>query len=195
MVGLAGRAITLRVALTTVLLLTACAGGRAVPAEPGQASCATLLLFSDAIVGVMHMQPEWGPVTRAGSTYLTRWTVQDAGGSHELSVKMTSDGCICATTATSRFQGSRSQGELAGLMQGAAVAAVSDPSYTGGWLQPKIALRCPLAFLLRNSYAAEESMPDGTLWRLGCSVDPATESLEMMTSLSISKPACAEPAP
>lgn len=197
--GLAGRnarrAILPVVALTTVLLLSACAGGRGAPTESAQGSCATLVLFSNAIVGVMHMQPEWAPMTRAGSTYQTRWTVQDASGSHELSVELTSGGCICASTATSRFQGSRSQGELAGLMQGAAVAAVSDMSYIGSWLQPKLLLRCPLAFLLRNSYSAEESMPDGTLWRLGCSVDPAAESLAMTTSLSISKPECTEPAP
>jgi len=37
-------------------------------------------------------------------------------------------------------------------------------------------------------------MPDRTTWRLACSADPATGSVEMTISLSITEPQCAEPA-
>jgi hypothetical protein len=72
------------------------------------------------------------------------------------------------------------------------VAPVSELEYTSRWLEPRILLRCPLAFLLGMPFESETDMPDGTTWRLTCSSNPSTGDTELLTSLRVVSPKCVD---
>jgi|WetSurMetagenome_2_1015567.scaffolds.fasta_scaffold174173_2 hypothetical protein len=165
------------------------------PRQPGQATstrpdCVTLPMYSSVIEQVMAIQPTWDRMAQIkdGSQY--QWTIQNERAKHTLSATLTSAGCVCAATATSHFHAGQGEDEMAGLLQGAAVAPVSDLNYTARWLEPKISLSCTFAFIFHRSYQAETLMADGTTWKLTCSRSPGEPSEEERTILTVIAPGC-----
>lgn len=180
----------LGVLILACLAFAACAPKQVDGQADERPACVTLSSYSGVIQQVMHIQPHWDPIKQVGESHQSQWAVQDDKGSHTLSVALTSDGCVCATKAKSYFSGGFTQGELAGLMQGAAVAPVSDLESTGEWLEPRLLKQCSSAFLRQSSYEDESSMADGTTWRLICSGDPNIGNGKLVTSLTIVTPIC-----
>jgi hypothetical protein len=172
------------------LALAACAAGRPSSVASGRPDCVSLPSYSGVIQQVMRVQPTWQllPWDVHGTKY--QWTIEDTRGSHTLTAALTPEGCVCATSAMSRFLGS--QGETAGNLQGAAVAPISELDYTSNWLEPKLLLPCPLAFLLRTPYESEKEMPDATIWKLTCSRGPELQGAQLATSLTVASPRCVD---
>ena len=143
-------------------------------------SCVTLESYSSVIQQVMNVYPSWGPLEVTPGGYVTRWRIELNDAAHQLMTIVTRNECICATVATSHFPSGSPEAQFAGYLQGAAVAPLSDLDYTSSWLQPKIILSCPLAFLMRRQYVSSDIMDDGTIWKLECrrSTDPAFADLE-----------------
>lgn len=162
--------------------------GQATSTRP---ACVTLLMYNSVINQVMKIQPSWDALTRMKDGFQTAWTIQNPTGKHTLTAALTSEKCICATNATSHYRAGHGQENLVGLLQGAAVAPVSDLDYTAAWLEPRILLPCTFAFAVRRSYEAETTMGDGTTWKLTCSRGFSTEADESLTSLTVSTPNCA----
>jgi hypothetical protein len=154
-------------------------------------ACVTLPMYSSVIDQVMKVQPSWDPLRKTDGGFQTEWVIQNPGGRHMLTAMLTSERCICAANATSQYRASYDQGKLAGLVQGAAVAPVSDLDYTKSWLEPRILLPCTLAFVFHRSYEAETTMPDGTTWKLICTRSISPEAEESFISFTVSTPNCA----
>jgi len=154
-------------------------------------ACVTLDNYNSVINQVMKIQPSWDALTQTKDGFQTKWAIQNPAGRHTLTATLTSDGCICATNATSHFRAGYDQEKLVGLLQGAAVAPVSNLDYTARWLEPRILLPCTFAFLFQRAYEAETSMGDGTTWKLTCSRSRSPEADGSLTSLTISTPNCA----
>ena len=155
-------------------------------------ACVTLDSYSGVIRQVMSITPNWVGGNRNGDVFTTRWIIQDEFGTHQLAVNLSSDGCVCGTSATSQFKGGLTQGRLAGGMEGAAVAPVSELDYTTRWLEPKVGIVCPLAWLLHRSYHAESSMDDGTTWSLSCSRESSDGATELKIAFSVAS-TCSPP--
>ncbi len=172
------------------LVAAACASSRPSSVASGRPECVSLSSHSGVIQQVTNMRPQWNqlPWDTHGDRY--QWIVEDTTGTHTLTVATTPEGCVCATNAKSEFHGSRSQGETAGLLQGAAVAPVSELDYTSRWLEPRILLRCPLAFLFRSTYTSEAEMGDGTTWRLSCTGSGQLGEVQLATTLAVLTPEC-----
>jgi hypothetical protein len=168
-----------------LLARAACAPSPPSSVASGRPACVDLSSHSGVIKQVMGIQPEWEPVVQDRQGYKSEWVIQDDKGKHALSAAITPEGCVCATNATSQFHGAIAQGELAGLLQGATVAPVSQLEYTSRWLEPRVLLSCPLAFLLRRPFASETDMPDGSSWRLACSRVPSSGNAELLISLRV----------
>src|SRR3990172_4456646 len=143
-------------------------------------TCVTLEAYSAVIQQVMNVYPSWAPLEVTPDGYVTRWLIETDDAAHQLTTTMTRNECICATVATSHFPSGSLEAEFAGYLQGAAVAPLSDLDYTSSWLQPRIILSCPLAFLMRGEYVSSDIMDDGTIWKLECrrQADPGNADLE-----------------
>jgi len=190
-IGLTGREFaSIAASLVCLLFLDACAPSPPSSVVSGRPACVDLGSYNGVIMQVMGMQPDWKSAAPAAQGYKSQWAIRDLRGIHTLSAAMTAQGCVCATNAMSRFRGAYAQGETAGLLQGAAVAPVSELEYTSGWLEPRIILRCPIAFLLRSTFESEAEMPDGTTWKLTCSGSGAVGDVELATSLTVLTPEC-----
>ena len=176
--------------LVCLLLLVACAHSPPSSVVSGRPACVDLGSYNGVIMQVTGMQPDWESAVPTAQGYKSEWAIRDYGGIHTLSAAMTAQGCVCATNAISRFRGAYAQGETAGLLQGAAVAPVSELEYTSGWLEPRVFLRCPLTFLLRSMFESEAEMPDGTTWKLTCSGSGALGEVELATTLTVLTPEC-----
>jgi hypothetical protein len=175
-----------------LLALAACTPNPPSSVASGRPACVYLSSYSGVIQQVMGIQPEWEPVVQDRQGYKSEWVVQDEEGKQTLSVVITPEGCVCATNATSQFLGAFAQGEFAGLLQGAAVAPVSQLEYTSRWLEPRVLLSCPLAFLLRKPFESQTDMPDGASWRLSCSRIPSSGNAELLISLRVVSSKCAD---
>lgn len=158
-------------------------------------ACVTLPAYSSAIQQVMGIIPSWSSLQPTSDGLQTTWAIDAEGATHRLTATLTNNECICATQATSHYPSGSAQAEFAGLLQGAAVAPVSDLDYISSWLEPKLLLNCSAAFLARERYVAAETMPDGTAWRLECTrpAEPAYAGLEL--SFAVLAPQCQAPPP
>jgi hypothetical protein len=154
-------------------------------------ACVTLSGYSGAIQQVMQVEPSWEPTSQEAEEFQYQWKIQDEEADHTLNVLLSPDGCVCGTNAKSFFNGDYTQGKLAGLLQGAAVAPVSELDYTAEWLEPRLLKQCQIALLLHNSYQDETSMANGTTWELICSRQNSIDR-KLMTSLTILTPMCAD---
>ena len=172
------------------LVLAACGFTR--PSNPSNArpSCVTLPIYGSVIQQVMDDYPDWAPKQDERWGYSTQWAIQDEGGTHQLTVALTSQECVCATRASSQFTGGLPSGKLAGFLQGAAVAPVSDLDNLGKWIEPKLWLHCSQAFLFRDEYRANEAMADGTTWELVCRREGTSPSDELEISLTVRSEQC-----
>jgi hypothetical protein len=154
-------------------------------------ACVTIPSYSGAIQQVMQVEPSWEPISQEAEGFQYQWNIQDEEADHTLNILLSPDGCICGTNAKSFFNGGFTQGKLAGLLQGAAVAPVSELDFTSEWLEPRLLKQCQTAFLLKNSYKDEASMGDGTTWKLICSGQHSVDR-KLMTSLTILAPMCTD---
>ena len=153
-------------------------------------TCVTLEAYSSVIQQVMSLYPSWSPLEATPYGYSTSWAVETEEGSHRLTTTMTRNGCICATMATSYFPSGSPAAEFAGYLQGAAVAPLSNLDYTTTWLQPKILLSCPLAFLLRGEYVSSENLEDGTFWKLECRRQSSQGFADLEYSFAVATDTC-----
>ena len=169
--------------------LTGCASKPSVPKPNARPACVSLDSYSNVIEQVMNVQPDWKNLERTPKSSQYEWTIDDQYGSHSLSTTLTADGCVCATVASSHFRMGSGKEQMVGLLQGAAVAPVSDLGYTAGWLEPKI-VWCGIGYVLRLPYEAETTMPDGTTWRLTCSRNASTDYFNSLYTLTISALDC-----
>ena len=182
--------VSIAMILVILLALVACSPSPPMSVASGRPDCVDRGSYSGVILQVMGIEPEWESIGPIKQGSLSQWVIQDDRGVHTLSVAMTRQGCVCATEAASRFRGAYSQGEMAGLMQGAAVAPISELEYTSGWLEPRILLRCPIPLLLRSEYVSEGEMEDGTIWRLSCSGGGELGEVELSMMFSVLTPEC-----
>ena len=190
-IGVTGREFaSIPASLVCLLLFVACAPSQPSSVVTARPACVDLWAYNGVIEQVMGMQPDWESPAPTAQGYESQWVIRDHRGIHTLTAAMTAQGCVCATNAMSRFRGAYAQGETAGLLQGAAVAPVSELEYTSRWLDPRIFLRCPLAFLLRSKFESEAEMPDGTTWKLTCSGSGALGEVELATMFTVLTPQC-----
>jgi hypothetical protein len=146
-------------------------------------------MYSGVIEQVMDVTPEWGELVEIDRGYQSTWEVQRKTGTHALTATLTPDECICAAHADSRFvNGNQRESKVAGGLEGAAVAVISDLDYTSGWLEPKVTLTCSLAYLARKVYHSEEVMKDGTRWDLACGRTADDDRYRL--SFTVTAPAC-----
>ncbi len=82
--------------------------------------------------------------------------------------------------------------EIVGLLQGAAIAPVSNLDYTAKWLEPRIFFSCGIAYLFQRSYESETYMNDGTTWTLTCSRDSSCDDYDSLYTLTIVTPSCVD---
>ena len=153
-------------------------------------ACVTLDLYDNVIEQVMAETPDWREVSHQDGFALTQWSIQQPHGTHSLTATLTPEGCICATRASSQYKVGYSEEKWVGLLQGAAVAPVSDLNFTAAWLEPKIAFPCVLANLLHRTYTAESTMKDGSTWRLSCSRQRGGLEADSLTDFSVTVPGC-----
>ena len=189
--SIARRLILLCILAVCTLVITGCGPSQSDQAVSTHPACVTLPMYSSVIDQVMNMQPTWDPLPQIKDGYQYQWTLQEDRAKHTLSATLTSEGCVCAATAASHYSLGDNQEKLVGLLQGAAVAPVSNLDYTAGWLEPRILFPCTLAFALRRPYEAKSLMEDGTTWQLTCSRSRNGEVDESMTQLTIVAPSCA----
>ena len=174
------------------LVLVACVHAQTSSPSDDRPACVTLPVYGSVIQQVMEEYPDWAPQQDERWGYSTKWVIQRGRGAHELFVALTPQECVCATRASSRFIGSLPSGELAGFLQGAAVAPVSDLDYLDKWIEPKLWLHCSRAFLFRDLYQATEVMADGTTWELVCRRAGMSPSDELDISLTVRSQQCAD---
>jgi hypothetical protein len=184
------KTILIGVGLAGFFFLTACTASPPGSVVSGRPACVDLDSYSGVILQVMGIEPEWESVIPIEQGSQTQWVIDDDRGVHTLSVVMAEQGCVCATNATSQFRGGYSQGEQAGLLQGAAVAPISELEYMSRWLESKILLRCPLAFFLRSTFASDTEMEDGTIWEFSCTSSGQLSEAELTTTLTVLTPEC-----
>lgn len=167
-----------------LLLLTAagCVPGPSTAST--RPACVTLESYSGVIEQVMNLQPDWQPV----DSNHVQWVVADEKGEHTLTARLTPQGCVCAAGSTSYV--STGGAEMAGLMQGAAVAPVSELGYTASWLEPKLMFYCGAANLFGKAYQADAAMKDGTSWNLLCSSLPDSDTFRSLYTLTVTTPDC-----
>ena len=182
-----------QIALPVVCTVFALALAGCAPTGPNASTlnrpeCVTLDSYGYVIEQVMNMRPKWEPVGESTNTF--QWKINDESGEHTLTATLTPEQCVCATVASSRFNMAGGRTEMVGLLQGAAVAPVSDLNYTATWLEPKLALSCGLAYLLHKPYEAEASMQDRTTWRLTCSRETNCDSCASTYTLTVVTPRC-----
>jgi hypothetical protein len=155
-------------------------------------ACVTLDSYGYVIEQVMSVQPDWELLGQSAENSRYQWMTEDEGGKHTLSTTLTSDGCVCATVASSHFSMGSGKEEMVGLLQGAAVAPISNLDYTATWLEPKVSFSCGAAYLTKGSYDAETVMKDGTTWSLTCSRNSSSSGYDSLYTLTIIAPGCAE---
>jgi hypothetical protein len=180
------------VGLASLIALFGCAPRTPSSVASGRPACVGLESYSAVIEQVMNIQPQWESVATGTQCYEARWVIHNDAGIHSLSAALTAEGCVCATRAASRFRGGFTQGETAGLLQGAAAAPVSQLEYTSRWLEPRTLIHCPLAFLSRSTYESEIEMHDGTIWKLSCSGSGQLGEVELATTFTVLTPECAD---
>ena len=173
-----------------IVAATGCLFNQSDQAASTRPECVTLESYSYVIEQVMHVRPGWVPIEQAAEGLRYRWTIKDDSGIHTLSATLTASGCVCGTVASSLFNMGGGKEEIIGLLQGAAVAPVSDLNYTAGWLEPRLILSCGIAYLFRKPYLAETSMQDGTTWTLACSRNTSPEEYDSAYKLTIVTPGC-----
>ena len=110
--------------------LTGCALKPSNPEANARPACVSLDSYSYVIEQVMNVQPDWKLLEQTTNSSQYQWTIEDQSGKHTLSTTLTSDGCVCATVASSHFRMGSGKEEMVGLLQGAAVAPVSELHYT-----------------------------------------------------------------
>jgi hypothetical protein len=184
----AGQIVLPGVCAVLALTLAGCAPSGPNPATLSRPECVTLDSCSYVIEQVMNMRPNWEPLGQSASAY--QWKIDDESGEHTLTATLTPEQCVCATAASSRFNMAGGKTEMVGLLQGAAVAPVSDLNYTAKWLEPKLTLSCGLAYILRRPYEAKSSMEDGTTWRLTCTRESTCDSCGSTCTLTVVTPRC-----
>ena len=201
MLGEGGK-VSPRLILALVLLLLSCgliSGGIVLltrgdePEVSERPSCVTLPVYSSVIEQVMGIYPNWDRLRATRDGFETTWTIHAERATHRLTAALTKNECVCATRAASSYPSGSPQAEFAGLLQGAAVAPISDLEYTTRWLEPKILTNCTLAFVGRDQYLASETMRDGTAWALECGRPAAPAYADLELSLRVTTPQCQEP--
>jgi hypothetical protein len=175
------------------LALGGCAPAGPNPATLSRPDCVTLGSYSSVIEQVMSMTPKWEPIGQAANASQYQWKIDDESGEHTLTATLTPGRCVCATAASSRFNMAGGRTRIVGLLEGAAVAPVSDLNYTAAWLEPKVSLSCGLAYMLRRPYEAETSMKDGTTWKLTCTRESTCDPCSSIYTLKIVTPRCPNP--
>ncbi len=170
--------------------MTGCAFNQPDQAASTRPECVTLESYSFVIEQVMNLQPDWVPLEQTAEGLHYQWTIEDEGGMHTLSATLTSAGCVCGTVASSQFNMGSGKEEIVGLLQGAAVAPVSDLDYTASWLEPRLFISCGIAYVFRQPYLAESTMQDGTTWTLACSRNMGPEVYNSAYSLTVVRPSC-----
>jgi hypothetical protein len=140
----------------------------------------------------MNVQPTWEPLQHITDASQYQWRIADESGEHSLTTSLTSDGCICATASSSRFNMGSGKEEIVGLIQGAAVAPISNLDYTAKWLEPKVSFSCGFAQVSQRAYEAETSMEDGTTWKLTCSRLSSSDEYDSLYTLTIITPSCTD---
>jgi hypothetical protein len=185
-----GQIALLGVCAVLALALAGCAPSEPNPATLSRPECVTLDSYSSVIEQVMNMRPNWEPLGQSTNVHQYQWTIADESGEHTLTATLTPEQCVCATVASSRFNMAGGKIKIVGLLQGAAVAPVSDLNYTATWLEPKLTLSCGLAYVLRRPYEAETSMEDGTTWRLTCTRESTCDSCGSTYTLTVVTPRC-----
>ncbi len=175
-----------------MLGVTNCTSRPSDPELNARPACVTIDSYSNVIEQVMDVRPDWDLLGQKKDGIKYRWAIEDESGKHTLSAFLTSDGCVCATLASSQFRMGGGGEETVGLFQGAAVAPVSDLDYTATWLEPKISFSCGVSYVLRMPYEAEKLMDDGTNWTLTCSRSSGGEAFDALYTLKIVAPACVD---
>jgi hypothetical protein len=182
----------LGVASLLALVLAGCTSRRPVSEINHRPDCVSLFSYSSVIEQVMNVRPEWEMISRTAKAYQFQWVIEDEGGTHTLSATLTSDGCVCATAASSHFSMGSGHEKMVGSLEGAAIAPVSELNYASTWLEPKITFSCSIAYLFWRSYEVETAMRDGTTWKLSCSRHSGADGYNSLYTLTIIAPACAD---
>ena len=174
------------------LVLAGCTSRRPVSEINNRPACVHLYSYSSVIEQVMNVRPKWEMISRTADAYQFQWAIEDEGGTHTLSATLTSDGCVCATVASSHFRMGGGHEKMVGSLDGAAIAPVSELDYASTWLEPKITFSCSIAYLFWRPYEVETSMRDGTTWRLTCSRHSGADGYNSLYTLTIIAPACVD---
>ncbi len=151
----------------SVLSFTGCASPPSVSEMNIRPACVTLENCSYVIEQVMNVQPAWELLQQSTDGYQYQWHIDNENGEHTLTARLTPDGCVCAAASSSQFLMGIGEEKIAGLLQGAVVAPVSNLDYAAKWLEPKVSFSCGVAHI---SKATQETH---RLWRkMGSSIWP-----------------------